>query len=102
MRVFHLERSHGRLCPYFSGGFLMQNARVRKLIFIIKHSGAALTALQSIHQAGILHGDIRPANILVSDCGGITIIDFGHSSRSNNKMAKMEEFKQLQYLLQQS
>jgi serine/threonine protein kinase len=70
----------------------------RKLIFIGKHSEAALTTLHAIHDAGILHGDIRPANILVSSYV-ITIIDFGHSFRSNDKMAKKKEHKLLCYLL---
>jgi len=38
------------------------------------------------------------ANILVSSCG-ITIIDFSHSFRSNDKTAKKKEYNQLRNLL---
>jgi serine/threonine protein kinase len=79
-------------------GSLTEIARVRVLIFISKHSEAALTTLKSIHRIGILHGDIRPENILVSD-SGITIIDFGHSCRCNNQVAKNKEYQRLRSLL---
>jgi nucleoside phosphorylase len=37
-----------------------------------------LSALRSIHSAGFVHGDIKPANILVSgDLTQLTLIDFG-------------------------
>jgi len=64
----------------------------------LQNSEAALTTLNSIHEAGILHGDIRPANILVSNCG-ITIIDFSHSFRSDDKVTKQKEYKRLRRLL---
>lgn len=68
------------------------------IILVIKISNAALSALESIHCAGILHGDIRPDNILVSD-SGITIIDFGDSKKCDDKRAKDEELTQLRDLL---
>jgi hypothetical protein len=36
-----------------------------------------LTALGAIHAAGLVHGDIKPANILVDRAGNPVIIDFG-------------------------
>lgn len=36
-----------------------------------------LGALAHAHQAGIVHGDINPSNLLVTDGAGIKIIDFG-------------------------
>ena len=62
------------------------------------NSMSALLTLKSIHRAGILHGDIRQENILVSDAGG-TIIDFGHSKLCDDKKAKDKELAQLRYLL---
>ena len=77
---------------------LIQNFRIGRLICISKHSEAALTTLKSIHRVGILHGDIRPENILVSD-SGITIIDFGHSRQCDNQVAKNKEYQQLRSLI---
>jgi len=57
-----------------------------------------LSTLESIHNAGILHGDIRPENILIDDLG-VTIIDFGHGTRCCNQKAKHEEYAYLRSIL---
>ena len=44
---------------------------LRALFVAIAHAYA------SIHQRGVLHGDIHPGNILVDRCGAVTLIDFG-------------------------
>lgn len=53
-------------------------------------SKLALSTLKSIHRAGILHGDIRQANILIGN-SGVTIIDFGHAKESDDQRAKDRE-----------
>ena len=68
------------------------------LIICFKFSESALSILESIHRAGIFHGDIRPENILLGD-SGVTIIDFGHSIQSDNQRAKDKEFAWLRRLV---
>lgn len=42
-----------------------------------------LNALESVHNAGIWHLDLKPANIMVDKSGNIKLIDFGASKQLN-------------------
>lgn len=46
---------------------------------IIKWLRQICEALQAVHQAGLVHGDLTPSNVLVDAQGRITITDFGFS-----------------------
>jgi len=67
-------------------------------ILSVSDCRSALSTLESIHRAGILHGDIRPENILVSD-SGVTIVDFSHSKQSDDQGAMDKEYAQLCFFL---
>jgi len=75
------------------------------LIICFKFSESALSILESIHCAGIFHGDIRPENILLGDSGitiidfGHSIIDFGHSIQSDSQRANDKEFARFRRLV---
>jgi serine/threonine protein kinase len=64
-------------------------------------SDSAMSTLECIHRAGIIHDDIRPENILIGDLG-VTIIDFGHARRCNNKKAHDSECEVFQAILRGS
>ena len=71
---------------------------LKKKLIPFQISKSALSTLESIHNAGILHGDIRCGNILIGDFG-ITIIDFSHSEHSDNRKDKEKELSQLRHFL---
>jgi serine/threonine protein kinase len=41
-----------------------------------------LTAMSHIHLAGIVHGDLKPTNVLVADDGASFVVDFGLASQA--------------------
>jgi tRNA A-37 threonylcarbamoyl transferase component Bud32 len=57
------------------------------------------STLEEIHQAGILHGDIRRQNLLINDSGEVAIIDFDQSMESPSTEAMAQEMGQLVDLL---
>ena len=66
--------------------------------FLVPHSEVALSTLASIHDAGMLHGDVRKENILVGDAG-VTLIDFSHSTQCDDQRVKDQEYGLFCYLL---
>jgi serine/threonine-protein kinase len=43
-------------------------------------------ALARVHAKGLIHGDVKPENILVSTSGKVTLVDFGFSCRAGSHL----------------
>ncbi|MEU6586109.1 protein kinase [Nocardia sp. NPDC046763] len=72
--------------PYFSRGSLGERIRDDGPLSLADtlHIGVKIAgALESAHRAGVLHRDIRPANILLTDYGEPVLTDFGISHVSD-------------------
>jgi serine/threonine protein kinase len=50
--------------------------------------GSILSALTSVHAAGISHRDLKPANVMFRDDGTIALVDFGSARRDADPVAK--------------
>ena len=43
------------------------------------------TGMTAAHDAGIVHGDLKPANVFVTDSGTVKVLDFGLSRRAQRE-----------------
>jgi transcriptional regulator with GAF, ATPase, and Fis domain/tetratricopeptide (TPR) repeat protein len=62
---------------YIEGGDLAEHARTRAWSDLVGPVGDLLAALAFLHRAGIRHGDVKPANVLVGSDGRGVLIDLG-------------------------
>lgn len=85
----------GEICfvmEHMERGSLFDSLRVRKILSEDVISGVAyrvLKGLQYLHGMQIIHGDIKPSNLLINGKGEVKIADFGVSriveeTRNNN------------------
>jgi hypothetical protein len=49
--------------------------------------GQAAAALSAAHEAGLVHGDIRPANLIIAQGGEVKITDFGIAAAASTALA---------------
>lgn len=64
-----MERVHGKPFPAERRGW----EAIRPL------ADELVTSLARLHRVGVVHGDIKPANVLVAESGRVTVVDFGVS-----------------------
>jgi eukaryotic-like serine/threonine-protein kinase len=61
----------------------------------IRIATAICGALEYIHSRGIVHGDIRPENVLVGDGGRIKLIDFGGAVKAAARRLTLTKLSQV-------
>jgi serine/threonine protein kinase len=73
--------------PFLGGGTLRQHLRHGRLIAadfdVLFQEGIQL--LRSLSQAGLIHGDIKPENILLDESGRLWLVDLGLARRLISK-----------------
>jgi tRNA A-37 threonylcarbamoyl transferase component Bud32 len=98
VRVMTTGRAFGRFyiaMELVSGGHLEQQIRDRgalpedEILPLALHIAEGLLAA---HQAGLIHRDIKPGNILLDAAGNAKIVDFGLALVTKGGSARAEEF----------
>ena len=80
--LYEFERGEDAACiimEYVSGKTLSQLLDTEELSLdrVIDTAVQISEALGAVHQLGLLHGDLKPSNVLVSDQERIKVLDFG-------------------------
>jgi serine/threonine protein kinase len=68
---------HGNLFPFIKNGFQKQLAKTILLTIA--------DAVNYLHINGVVHGDIKPENILISEEFTLKLCDFGFARLIQNK-----------------
>ncbi|MEX2189006.1 MAG: serine/threonine-protein kinase [Pirellulales bacterium] len=85
------ESPHYLVAPFLPGITLAERLRAGRLsvwsaMWIARQTASALAAL---HEAGWLHRDVKPANVMVSPSGHATLIDLGLCQRRDRGVSMM-------------
>jgi len=64
-------------------GKTIEHIKLSSIMSFCKLFHAAATGIKVMHDAGIVHADIKPTNIMVTADGKVKIIDFGQSCKIN-------------------
>ncbi len=84
VRVYEVFEEHGTaylVMELLHGRTLIQLLQQRNRPFgeadVLDVAGRVAAALRPVHAAGVLHRDVNPSNVMMSDHGRIVVIDFG-------------------------
>ncbi len=74
----------------FVDGLSLEKARPNRLNTFLAIFQRIAQGLHAMHEAGYVHADIKPTNIMVSQGGGVKIIDFGQACPLHHRKERIQ------------
>ncbi len=71
-------------------GLNLEKARPNRLNTFLTLFQKVALGLEAMHQAGYIHTDIKPTNIMLAPRGVVKVIDFGQSCRINHRKERIQ------------
>lgn len=71
-------------------GLTVEKARPNRLNTFLTLFRRVADGLHAMHQAGYVHSDIKPTNIMVGQGGVVKIIDFGQSCKTHRRKERIQ------------
>ena len=71
-------------------GVTLERQRPKDLIHLCQICGKIADGLESMHEEGYVHADIKPNNVLVNDDYNVKIIDFGQSCHTGTVKQRIQ------------
>ncbi|MBK8012785.1 MAG: diguanylate cyclase [Deltaproteobacteria bacterium] len=101
-RVRSVGEAEGRLyiaMTYLRGMTLAERIRLGRMpeTEAVAVARQIASALDVVHRAGMIHGDIKPGNILLDECDRPYLIDFGLATRGHDASRSNTTFGTLTY-----
>ncbi|CAA7268614.1 unnamed protein product [Cyclocybe aegerita] len=94
--VYHLDDQYRRMClvsPWMDHGNLVEHLKKYPATRRLPLVSDVVAGLSYLHEKDIVHGDLKGANILVTDTGTACLCDFGLSSIAGNAMSTYAPFE---------
>ena len=89
----HLEKVRQRSTPqewarFTDAIFRIENGKMRiqpgVALYIMRQ---VLCGLETLHEMGFVHSDVKPANIMIDRLGYVKLVDYGRAVRANEKVS---------------
>ena len=96
--VWEIEGRHLIATEYIEGETLRQRMRRGALAIeeVLDISLQAASALSEAHQAGIVHLDVKPENIMLRRDGYVKVLDFGLAKLTGQEWARSDDTNKMQ------
>ncbi len=68
---------------------LIERGALSRLPLALWLTRQAAQALEALHAGGWIHGDVKPANLMINDQGHVTLVDLGFARRVHSPLGKV-------------